>query len=323
MPTCEFCNKSFARKYNFNVHQQTAKYCLKLQENEIERLKNREKELNEIIKEKDKIIKQKDQDMREITIQSVSAPRTNITVNNNNNRYNFLQTFNLSAEYIKSQIDAYFTENHFLDGQKGVAIFTHDNLIRDNEGKSKYFCSDLARRIFIYKNVDGLIQKDFKSETLTNLIANDIIAKSCMMYQEIRPELTLDNYKEKNYVSNLADIKNLKKDNTTFAMTLARLACNVMAHENGDITYEILDRNIDGEEIIYVIEDSTGEKEEEEAEEDDEEEEDLSKYTPEYFARKEALIEKEYRENCMYKLFKRQLEEERARYGGEKNREKK
>ena len=45
-------------------------------------------------------------------------------------------------------------------------------------------------------------------------------------------------------------------------MTLAGLACNVTAHENGDITYEILDRNIDGEEIIYVIEDSTGEKEE-------------------------------------------------------------
>ena len=116
----------------------------------------------------------------------------------------------------------------------------------------------MARRIFIYKNVDGLIQKDFKSEILTNLIANDIISKSCMMYQE----LTLDNYKEKKYVSNLADIKNLKKDNTTFAMTLAGLACNVTAHENGDITYEILDRNIDGEEIIYVIEDSTGEKEE-------------------------------------------------------------
>lgn len=90
-------------------------------------------------------------------------------------------------------------------------------------------------------------------------------------------------------------------------MTLAGLACNVTAHENGDITYEILDRNIDGEEIIYVIEDSTGEKEEED--------EDLSKYTPEYFARKEALIEREYRENSMYKLFKRQLEEERARYG--------
>lgn len=39
----------------------------------------------------------------------------------------------------------------------------------------------------------------------------------------------------------MADIKNIKNDNTTFVTTLAGLACNVVIKddENGDVTYEI------------------------------------------------------------------------------------
>jgi hypothetical protein len=219
------------------LRQKSASRILELEE----LLRQKDKQLHE----KDEIIKQKDIDMKDITMKSVSTPKTNITVNNN--KYNFLQTFNLSPDYIKSQIDSYFTENHLLDGQKGVAIFTYNNLIKDDEGMN-YYCTDPARRKFIFKNKDGTIQKDFKSETLTNLIAKDIIAKSCMMYEEIRPELSLDNYKQNQYVSNLADIKNIKRDNTTFATSLAGLACNIITDEKGEVLYEIVNTSDDDDE---------------------------------------------------------------------------
>lgn len=248
---CPYCNKQYSSLSSLNHHKKNNKSCLILrQKNE-----NRILELEEMLRQKDKQLQEKEEELmkkdtfiKEMAMKSVSTPKTNINVTNNNNtttnttnnnKYNFLQTFDLSPDFIKSQIDSYFTENHFLDGQKGVAIFTYDNLIKDDEGKSNYYCTDTARRKFILKNRNGIIQKDLKSETLTNLIANDIIAKSCMMYEEIRPELTLSNYKEKRYILNLADIKNIKNDNTTFVTTLAGLACNVITDENGDVTYEI------------------------------------------------------------------------------------
>jgi len=242
MPSCQFCNKSFPRKYNLNIHQQSAKYCLKIQETFHQ---NRERELHEVIKEKDKqlrekdeIIKQKDKDIKDIAMKTQA--KTNITVTNNN-KYNFLQTFNLTPEFIKSKIDANFTEDHFLDGQRGIAHFTFDNLLKDEEGKQSYYCTDLSRKTFIFKNRDGTISKDLKSEKLTKLIANDIIAKSRLMYAIVSPELTLDNYEERKYVTNLVDINNIKVDNSTFVTTLAGLSCNVITHENGDIIYEIID----------------------------------------------------------------------------------
>jgi hypothetical protein len=181
---------------------------------------------------KNTIIQEKDEIIMNMAVKAVSTSRTtNITVNNKCN----LQINNLSPDFIKYQVDTKFTEVHLLNGQKGVAIFTNQYLIRDEEGKPNYFCTDLGRRVFVYKNGQGFIQKDFKLEKLTNQIADGIIEKSCMMFEQIRPELTMDNYRESQYISNIADIKNLKKDNTTFVTTLAGLACNGTTLENGDI----------------------------------------------------------------------------------------
>ena len=241
---CEHCHKQYSSLSSLNHHKKTNKSCLLIRHNDKLRIMELEKILEEKNKElqmKNSIIQEKDEIIKDMAIKSASTT-TNITVNN---KYTFLQTFNLSADYIKSQINTKFTEVHLLNGQKGVAIFTNQYLIRNEEGKPNYFCTDLGRRVFIYKNGEGFIQKDFKSVILTSLIADDIIEKSCMIFQEILPHLTMDNYRESQYVSNLADIKNLKNDNTTFVTTLAGLACNVTTLENGDIRCDIIDDSID------------------------------------------------------------------------------
>lgn len=301
--TCQYCSKVFPKKQNLTVHQQS-KYCLKIQEQqkkslaeEIKLLKIREEELNAIIRQKDKLleekeelIKQKDRDILDIAMKNTN----NITVNNNNNKYNFLQIFHLSPELIKSKVESSFTKDHFLDGQKGIAHFTFENLIKNEDGTLNYYCSDLSRRIFVFKNKDGKITKDFKSEFLTNLITKDIIAKSRSIYEL--------GTQDRQHIYNLAEINNMKYDNSSFVTTLAGLSCNVITHENGEITYEF-------------IKDDDDDDEESESEIESENEDALrAKYTPQYFEDREKLIESYHKESSFYQKFRIQFDIDKEKY---------
>jgi hypothetical protein len=298
--TCEYCSRVFPKKQNLTVHQKS-KYCLKIQEQqkttlseEIKLLKIKEEELYAIIRQKDKlleekeeVIKQKDRDILDIAMKN-----TNITVNNNNNKYNFLQIFQLSPELIKSKIESNFTKDHFLDGQKGIAHFTYENLIKNDDGTLNYYCSDLARKIFIFKNKDGKITKDFKSEFLTNLITKDIIAKSRSIYEL--------GTQDRQHIFNLAEINNMKYDNSSFVTTLAGLSCNIITHENGEITYEIIDDEDDDD---YDRENEI-------------ESEDIlrAKYTVQYFDEREKLIESYPKESSFYRKFRLQFDIDKEKY---------
>lgn len=335
---CEFCKKKYSNKSNLKYHQQSSKKCLTIQGKEIDNLECpscskvyinkktldvhllkcnkwnkwndamfREKilELEKEVREKDKLLKQKDKDIKDIAIQSVLAPKTTTktvikttTTTTTNNKYEFLAPFDLTSEYIRNKVNESFTEEYFLKGQRGVASFTYDNLIKDEKsGKKNYYCTDLSRKVFVYKKDDGKINKDYKSNSLTNMIAGDIISKSQCIYKDglesIREDTSELFRKSMVYLNNLSDIESIKVNNEGFVRVLCGLVCN-----NTDNNEE---------EIVYVIEDSATDN-------DEEEEEDLSKYTNEYFERKEALIENEYRHSEMYNLFCRQLNDEKAKY---------
>jgi len=57
-----------------------------------------------------------------------------------------------------------------IQGQKGVAKFAYDTMLKDEEGKLKYICTDPSRQIFQYKNEEGEIQKDVKAKKLTKAL---------------------------------------------------------------------------------------------------------------------------------------------------------
>jgi len=183
---CEYCNKQYTSVSNLNQHKRTNKKCLKIRETI-----NRIVELEDIVRQKDEIIRQKDQDILDIAMKSHTTTN-NITVNNN--KYNFIQTtLNLSPESIKTKVDAKFTEEHFLDGQRGVAHFAYDFLLRDDDGKQNYHCTDVSRKIFVFKNKEGKIVKDCQSQFLTKSIVNDIIAKSQFIYNQVKSQLSIAN----------------------------------------------------------------------------------------------------------------------------------
>jgi len=291
---CMYCEKGFTRKNTHLCHEDNCKYKMNNLLNEkVNKLeKDKAELLIEILNEKNK--------------EKNSVRTTNVMINNNYN----LVTFELSKADMKKQIKYKFTEDHLKNGQKGVAHFTFDNLIKNAEGKLMYYCSDTSRKKFVMKDKKGCIKKDHKATFLTNMIADDIQNKSEEIYTECINKIDptglklISNRIARHYYNSILDIRSLKQCNTKFSSELSNLIGSVSNKQEEEEEEE-------EEQIIYVIEDSTDKEEEEEEEE---EEEDLSKYTPEYFAHKEALIEKEYRENCMYKLFKKQLEEEKKKY---------
>ena len=87
-----------------------------------------------------KHLKSELENMRNIVLKSVSAPKT---INNQNNKYTFLTPFNLTKEEIKEKIEQNFTKDHFMNGQKGVADFTYNNLLLDEKKQLNYFATKI------------------------------------------------------------------------------------------------------------------------------------------------------------------------------------
>lgn len=253
---CKYCSNDFNNISALNAHQKFTKYCIKIQ-NEMKQneeisdnftcydcskvlttkqslLKHtvscNAKRVREI---KDDEIKQKNLQIIELKIEierlkneveiykkdheTIREIAKQPRIQNQQNITN-LNIFGITSDEIKNQVDKNFNKNHLLDGQKGVAIFTQDNLLKDN-----YICNDVSRGIFYFKDYDGKIVKDIRATNLTKMIANDVISKSNNIVDEY---MNSDNdIKSKLYYQEmLSEVRKLKfNDNKDFARYLAVL----------------------------------------------------------------------------------------------------
>lgn len=329
---CEFCDKKFTAKQSKNNHLKTS-YCknvhekeLKIKEyekqtkidlefnnkqkDEIDRLENENNELRKELKDNEteiKYLKSELESMKDIVIKSVSAPKTinNNQQNNQNNKYTFLAPFNLTKEEIKEKIEHNFTTEYFLNGQKGVAQFTYNNLLFDDENRIRYFCNDTSRKFFTFIDNTGKYVKDIKSKILTEKIANDIILKSQNILSSIVND---DNIKldiKIKYFGLMTDISKLNDNNNVFVLNLAELTCNVF--ENDVKVHNIEEINDGDENHLYVIESDSEDEEEKE-------EEDITKYTEEYFTKQYKILECIDKESVHYAFYKKDLDEKKAKY---------
>jgi hypothetical protein len=182
MSSCEFCKKNFSNKA-LKVHLRTCKI-------------KKEKEIDDIIKEKDNLLKEKD-DIIEIIIKEkddiieelknrilkletendiykndhdfvknmAAQPKTT-----NNNKIKVMNNFFDNPEKVRQLVNEKLTQDHICDGQKGVAQFAYDILLKDDEGNINYFCTDPSRSIFKFQNSDGETEKDIRAIKLTNML---------------------------------------------------------------------------------------------------------------------------------------------------------
>ena len=98
------------------------------------------------------------------------AKQPKITTNNKiNNKVSILTPLDLSADRLRELVEANFTNSHLLEGQKGVARFTVEHIIKDDDGKLQYICTDPARHTFRFKDGDTEI-KDIRGKRLSSAL---------------------------------------------------------------------------------------------------------------------------------------------------------
>ena len=194
--SCDFCKKQFSNK-SLKTHLQCCKNkTIELIEEKVKLIEYMKKEKDDLIeehkKEKDDLIEEhkeeKDEMKEEILflqnrilkletendiykndhdfVKNLAA-QPKITNTNNNNKIRVMNNFFDNPEKVKQLVNDKLTQNHICDGQKGVAQFAYDILLKDEDGNINYFCTDPSRSIFKFQNSDGETEKDMK---LTNML---------------------------------------------------------------------------------------------------------------------------------------------------------
>jgi hypothetical protein len=151
-------------------------------------------------------------------------PKNTNTTNNNDNRIN--NNFFNDPERIKQMINEKLNEDYVCDGQKGVAQFAYDSLLKDEDGNKNYICSDPSRHIFKFKNSEGEIEKDVKAVKLTNMLIDaGISSKSCEVAQSLwtKEDGGIDSNKFQQYGPSYLEISSMNLDNSVFRNKLAVL----------------------------------------------------------------------------------------------------
>jgi hypothetical protein len=231
---CEFCDKSFEYD-SYKRHQKVCtlkkdKTIINLSE-EIILLKN---ELNELKHENKRLLidnlnLEKKLEKHEEKLYTM-ASRPTITTNTNTITNNLLIA-DFGENTIKNSVESNFTIEHLNEGLKGVAKFTKDYIVKQEDGKKKYICSDPSRAIFKYKDDNGIIQKDIKALKLKNAIKDPIITKSKTLFieensklfddiannQQIEDSMNLINDKITTLKDNFLKVKNIDENACDYA----------------------------------------------------------------------------------------------------------
>ena len=249
---CNYCNKLFTNQ-TLKKHLQTCKYK-KIKEEEENKIKLLEYEKNDItIKFQNELMKNENYQIeisdlkkeisslrdeilklqsvnnvylqdREIVHKLALQPKTSTSTSNNNKIK--VNNFFDNPERIKQMVDEKLTKDYISDGQKGVAQFAYNNLLKDEEGNMNYICSDPSRHIFKFQNSEGNIEKDLKANKLTNMLIDAGITHKTF---SVAPSLwteddgKIDSNKFQTYVPYTTEISTMQIDNSVFRNELATL----------------------------------------------------------------------------------------------------
>ena len=252
---CEYCNTSFKTLSSLNLHKKKAVYCLKIQGilpvntekfeckfcNKILTSKRNLEvhvcnisELKEIItkiktqlEESQKLTKELQNSIDKFVIQGINKQTTTNNTTNNNNTLNIMSSLDFNnINKIKDLIDDNYNINYAIDGQKGLARFVVDNLLKDENGELLYICTDPSRQIFKYKDDSGEIKKDVEAKKLTNYIVDGGIKKKTIdvsnkWYTDDKGGVDTDKFNI--MIEKQQNILKLQDDNTSFKKELATI----------------------------------------------------------------------------------------------------
>ena len=149
---CNFCDKEFSSKSNLKTHLKQI-CCADLYK--INQLFGKQKDLekdiieckreNMILSSVNTILEGDHQCLKDIANQPKII--TNNTTNTMTNKIlNVVSPLDLNDyDYIKQTIDNNYKLDYIFSGQKGLAHFALENILKDDKGNLKYICTDPSR----------------------------------------------------------------------------------------------------------------------------------------------------------------------------------
>jgi hypothetical protein len=227
---CIYCDKNLTSKENLHNHH---RICINKYKKNCTESETKNKELSsEIVELKHKLdILQTKNDMLEkqmerstSTVEEIAKqPKIqNTTTTTNNTKILIATPLDLSKEGLVEMIQNGFSHEYLIMGQKGVAKFAYENILRDEQGRLKYICTDSSRQIFQYKNDDGTVQKDVKAAKLTKALFDGEIKKTSHKIAWAHME-NAGNEEFMQYTNYYQDIQAMEIDNTKFSKELTSL----------------------------------------------------------------------------------------------------
>jgi len=133
-----------------------------------------DKQLHELIIYRDLANRTQDT-LSEIAKQPRNTNNTNST--NTSNQTNILMSMtplDINEDVFGEKINEYFTTDYLVYGQKGVAQFCVDHLLKDDNGKLTYICTDPSRNTFRYRTVSGVLERDVNAKKLTDALSQNL-----------------------------------------------------------------------------------------------------------------------------------------------------
>jgi len=200
---CRGCNKDFHQKSNLTIHIKTCESYKP--ENLLKRI--------EILENEKKILIQEKKDLIEILAKN---PRktTTTTINNIN-----LSVFNKSENDIKQLVEDNYNKDYLIDGQKGVARFTHSHVLKTKPDEIPlYEITDKTRGNGKYKSSNSEVVIDNGMQGLTKKIHPSIKNKA------INIALVEDAMNNREIYQGYQEVFKMNDDNSVFRKEMIRLA---------------------------------------------------------------------------------------------------
>jgi len=223
---CEYCNKNLASRYRLEDHYETCKKKMMLNfENKIQEQKIFYENL---LKQKDESILNLQNQIKELASLAIQTPSNIINNTSNNNSHNKMIDnrvlnmipLDLNQENLKKTLEEKFTENHLINGQKGVAQFFVDHYLISEDQKYMFKCTDPSRKMFIYLDDEGKIHKDINALRFTKNISDPVIEVTHNMLNELPDKYPDDNERMDYATVKFMEIANIKNDNNEFIKNL-------------------------------------------------------------------------------------------------------
>ena len=177
---CEYCSKDFTLKASLEDHYNSCKANTKFVRLYRDKCSDLEKKLDTTIIQLQDALR-REQELREdyaklatISAKKATTTTTNTTVNTLN-----LGVFDKSQDDIKRIVDENYDRTYLIQGQKGVAKFTHKHVLVSEDGKLPiYVITDRSRGNGKYKISDTEVVTDAGMAGLTKKMHPSIKSKA-------------------------------------------------------------------------------------------------------------------------------------------------